>query len=449
MSKNQLVRLEAVSKSFTQADHQIIPVLENIQFEINEGEFIALLGQSGSGKSTILRILSGVSQPTSGLVFQKNEKLVGINSSVSIVFQSFAIYPWLTVYENVRIGLMQRNLSAEDEREEIERALKLIGLAGHDNAYPKELSGGMKQRVGFARALVAQPEILAMDEPFSALDVLTAQNLRSEIVNLWLEKGDAFKAAFMVTHNIVEAVAMASRIFVLSSKPGRIMYEIKNSLPYPRDEKSKGFVQLVDQIHDLITTVNLPDTPRGTDPIFISQTTAEGRSRVESIPQVAVHRLLGFLEILKSNGGRADIFEITQQMREEFGSIISIAKAAEILGFVVTPDHEIILTPLGRAISGVDGDEKKEIFKEQIQKLALFRSMMSQLEAEESVDEDTFKEQISRSLPYENADKIIDTMVDWGRYAELFDFDATLKKFTTGHEEEENQAEDDETHLEK
>lgn len=428
MKNNEyMIQVENVSKSYSLADKQVMEVLSQINLGIREGEFIALLGQSGSGKSTLLRIMAGLIPPTSGTVYSEGAKLSGINESMSIVFQSFALFPWLTVADNVRVGLNKRKLSREEEDREIERALAIIGLGGHENAYPKELSGGMRQRVGFARALVARPDVLAMDEPFSALDVLTAKNLRAEIIDLWSEKKESFKSAFMVTHNISEAVAMASKIMILSSNPGKVMHNIINPLPYPRDEKSPEFMALVDQIHDLITVLNLPEVPPREE---VHRRGTVASSRIESLPAVDALRVLGFLELLQTEQGSCDIFVLTQQMREEFGSVIAIAKAAEILGFVTTPEHDVVLTALGRKLVEASAEERMPLFRKAIQKLGLFRKLEEKLAMQNEVSEDEFKLEIQADLPYENADKMIDTIVDWGRYAAIFEFDAAAKVFT-------------------
>src|SRR5690242_19880717 len=262
-SSAPLIELRHVSKSYVSGDGGApVIVLDDINLEIREGEMLALLGQSGSGKSTILRLMAGLTEPTQGAVMNHGAPLTGVNHRLAIVFQSFALYPWLTVQENVQVGLIQRRLTAPQEQEEIQRALELIGLSGYENAYPKQLSGGMRQRVGFARALVAQPEVLCMDEPFSALDVLTAENLRTQVVDLWRGSQHAgLKSIFMVTHNIVEAVFMATRIVIISSHPGRVRNVIVNPLPYPRDVNSRQFAALVDQVHAAITALVLPDEP--------------------------------------------------------------------------------------------------------------------------------------------------------------------------------------------
>ncbi|MDO9184292.1 MAG: nitrate/sulfonate/bicarbonate ABC transporter ATP-binding protein, partial [Bacteriovorax sp.] len=388
----------------------------------------------GCGKSTILRIMSGLVPPTSGKVIHHNKELDDVNPDTAIVFQSFALYPWLSVAENVRIGLNQRKLSSQKEDEEIEKALDLIGLGGHENAYPKELSGGMRQRVGFARALVAKPEILAMDEPFSALDFYTARNLRAEIIRLW-KNGDAgFKAAFMVTHNIQDAVAMASRILILSSHPGSIAYVVQNDMPYPRDEKSIEFQKLVDDIHDMITSLALPDQTPESDKLIMDRPgnlkehfISELNPRIEAIPSVPAGRMIGLLEVIASDKGVVDVFDLSVQMREEFGLTISLTKALELLELVETPKHDVVLTSLGHQLISADILERKSIFSQQVKKLNLFKLVLKQLEIRTEVSEDYIQELIAERLPYENADKIFDIIVDWGRFAEIIDFDINRK----------------------
>ncbi|MBC7539433.1 MAG: nitrate/sulfonate/bicarbonate ABC transporter ATP-binding protein [Bacteriovorax sp.] len=437
-----ITSLEKISKTYNLENDQDVLILKDINLSVSEGEFIALLGQSGSGKSTILRIMSGLIPASTGKVLHHEEVLNDVNSDVAIVFQSFALYPWLSVAENVRIGLNQRKLSKTEEDDEIEKALDLIGLGGHENAYPKELSGGMRQRVGFARALVAKPEILAMDEPFSALDVYTARNLRAEIIRLW-QNGDAgFKSAFMVTHNIQDAVSMASRILILSSNPGSIVYDIKNELSYPRNEKSSEFQTMVDEIHDMITNLTLPDkekeseksfsTPRDMKELFISELT----TRIESIPPVTAGRMIGLLEMIATDKGIVDIFDLSAQMREEFGLTISLTKALELLELVETPKHDVVLTPLGHQLVSANTLERKIIFRDQIKKLNLFKIILRRLEKQKEVSEASLQEEIADKLPYENADKIFDTIVDWGRFAEILDYDLNRKVIFASEEEE-------------
>lgn len=240
-----IAELSAVNKSFITAGGHELKVLDQIDIAVHEGELLALLGQSGSGKSTILRCLTGLIEPTSGRVLHKGETLQGINDDASVVFQTFALYPWLTVAQNVAVGLMAHQLSRAERDVAVDRAIELIGLGNYHAAYPRELSGGMRQRVGIARALVSQPRLLCLDEAFSALDVLTAENLRQELISLWRTPGTGLSSIFMVTHNIEEAVEMATRIVVLFPRPGRLGLVLENALPYPRDTKSPEFERLV------------------------------------------------------------------------------------------------------------------------------------------------------------------------------------------------------------
>ncbi|HEX7675777.1 MAG TPA: nitrate/sulfonate/bicarbonate ABC transporter ATP-binding protein [Bdellovibrio sp.] len=424
--KQILARLDNVSKSYAGVGNQKVETLTGINLTVREGEFIALLGQSGSGKSTILRIMSGLVPASTGYVFSNEELLEGVNPNISIVFQSFALFPWLTVAENVRMGLTKRKLEPEEQDKEIEKALDLVGLGGHDNAYPKELSGGMRQRVGFARALVAHPDILAMDEPFSALDILTAKNLRSEIVNIWRQQNNIFKTAFMVTHSIAEAVSMASRILIISSNPGRIAYEIENTLPYPRNEKSLQFRQMVDKIHDLITEVNMPDAPKEE---MRKRVVSGEKERIELLPHVEAHRVIGLLEILDSDKGTTDIFELSAQMKVEFAETIAIAKAAEILGFVETPEHDVLLTSLGTKVVHADPEERTKIFGAQIKRLQLFKVLFQEMSREDHFSKDQMAEIIAKQAPFENSSKIVATMLDWGRFADILDYDTAHDHF--------------------
>ena len=382
-----IVELSHVSKSFASGGGSPVTILDDINFQVEEGEMLALLGQSGSGKSTILRLMAGLAQPSEGVVLRHGERLTDVNRSLSIVFQSFALYPWLTVSENVQVGLINRRLSAKEEEAEIERALELIGLSGYENAYPKELSGGMRQRVGFARAIVAKPEILCMDEAFSALDVLTAENLRTEVVNLWQDRREEqshLKSIFFVTHNIAEAVFMATRIVIISSHPGRIKHVIHNQLPYPRDVNSKEFQTLVGQIHEAIVNLALPDEPAaqpghsaasvalgaeqeqaGTTSVGTPAAGARA-ARVQSIPNVPVGRIVGLLEILEDSPETVDIFELSAQIGKEFGETIAIVKAAEMLELVDTPKHDVHLTELGREFLAADPPQQKHIFARRV-----------------------------------------------------------------------------------
>jgi NitT/TauT family transport system ATP-binding protein len=440
-----LIELRHVSKSFLDADGgSAVTILDDISLEVRDGEMLALLGQSGSGKSTILRLMAGLTEPTQGAVLSHGAPLEGVNRNLSIVFQSFALYPWLTVQENVQVGLLQRRLEAEQEQEEIERALELIGLSGYENAYPKQLSGGMRQRVGLARALVARPEVLCMDEPFRALDVLTAESLRSEVVDLWRGSGRAsMKSIFLVTHNIVEAVFIATRIVIISSHPGRIRNVITNTLPYPRDINSKAFGALVDQVHAAITALVLPDEPAegaagagtGVDQATGAPGGERGRAvaasgaRVEPIPNVPVENMIGLLEILEDAQETINVFDLSARIGKEFGETIAIVKAAEMLDLVDTPKDDVLMTQAGWYFLAAPVAARKTLFRQAIMKLRLFQMVTAQLaEATDGrIDADNVLEELGRLLPYDQPAKLLETLIAWGRYAELIDFDQNTR----------------------
>jgi NitT/TauT family transport system ATP-binding protein len=424
-----LVELHQVSKSYAAADGGPgVTVLDNINIEVREGEMLALLGQSGSGKSTILRLMAGLAEPTQGTVLRHGVPLDGVNPDVAIVFQSFALYPWLTVEENVDVGLIKRRVDRVEAGAEIERVIEVIGLTGYENAYPKQLSGGMRQRVGFARALVARPEVLFMDEAFSALDVLTAENLRIEVVKLWLDRSSAgLKSIFFVTHNIEEAVFMASRILIMSSHPGRITHEIVNPLPYPRDPKSAGFAAMMEQIHAAITALVLPDKPEEqAAPAAAREGAPEAASqRIEPIPNVPVATIVGLLETLEASREEINVFDLGQRIGKDFGETIAIVKAAEMLDLVETPKDDVRMMPTGWYFLAAPLPQRKALFRHAIMKLRLFQMLAARLaEAPDGrIPADDVLEMLATLLPYDQPDKLFETLVAWGRYAEILDYD--------------------------
>jgi NitT/TauT family transport system ATP-binding protein len=438
-----VIELRHVSKSYSSADGGApVTILDDISLEVRDGEILALLGQSGSGKSTILRLMAGLTDPTQGAVLSHGAPLAGVNRGVAIVFQSFALYPWLTVQENVQVGLIQRRLGAREEQEEIDKALGLIGLSGYENAYPKQLSGGMRQRVGFARALVAQPEVLCMDEPFSALDVLTAETLRTEVVDLWRGSARAgLRSIFLVTHNIVEAVFIATRIVIISSHPGRIRNVIPNPLPFPRDVNSKPFADMVDQVHAAITALVMPDEPAeqvaaraagaGVSHAVESQEGAKGPSaptaatRVEPIPNVPVENIVGLLEIIEDAKETINVFDLSARIGKEFGETIATAKAAEMLGLVDTPKDDVLMTQAGWYFLAAPSPARKAMFRQAIMKLRLFQMLTARLNEapDKRIDAGSVLEELGTLLPYDHPTKLLETLIAWGRYAELIDFD--------------------------
>jgi NitT/TauT family transport system ATP-binding protein len=420
-----IAELRAVNKSFNTAGGHELKVLEQIDVAVHEGELLALLGQSGSGKSTILRCLTGLIEPTSGRVLHKGETLHGINEEASVVFQTFALYPWLTVEQNVAVGLMAHRVSRDERDVAVDRAIELIGLGNYHAAYPRELSGGMRQRVGIARALVSQPRLLCLDEAFSALDVLTAENLRQELISLWRTPGTGLSSIFMVTHNIEEAVEMATRIVVLFPRPGRLGLVLDNPLPYPRDAKSPEFERLVNIIHESITTSTLPDHP--IEVPVAGQPVSRARNRMESIPLVPVGQILGLLSILHDSPELSNIYDISDEIGKEFGETISLVKAAEILELIDTPKDEVRFTELGRRFVAADPAGKRAIFAEQVFKLRLFHIIIALLHEYEEVEADRVIKDIGSALPYDSPEKIFQTMIAWGRYAGLMDFNANTR----------------------
>ena len=424
-----------ITKTFPVRGGHEMKVLDEIDLAVHEGELLALLGQSGSGKSTVLRCLTGLAQPTTGRVLCYGEPLEGINPYASIVFQTFALYPWLTVEQNVAVGLMSRRMTRTEKDTAVEKAIDLIGLSNYHAAYPREISGGMRQRVGIARALVSEPKILCLDEAFSALDVLTAENLRHEMISLWHAKDTSLKSIFMVTHNIEEAVEMATRICILFPRPGRLGLVLENNLPYPRDSKSPEFQQLVSTIHETITTLALPDHPPEPPPVS-GRPVSRARARMEAIPTVPVGQILGLLSIIRDSPDLTDIYDISNEIGKEFGETIALVKAAEILEFVDTPKNDVCLTDLGKRFLAADREGRKKIFTEQVYKLRLFHIIIEYLKTQDEVDADKILKDIATALPYDNPEKILQTMVAWGRYAGIMDYNASDNTVFVPHGEE-------------
>jgi NitT/TauT family transport system ATP-binding protein len=411
-----------VTKTFATPDGRALPVLDDVSFALREGEIVALLGKSGSGKSTLLRCVAGLIAPSSGTVTYRGALLNGANPGVAMVFQSFALLPWLTVQQNVELAMEARNVPEAQRRDKALRAIDLIGLDGFESAYPKELSGGMRQRVGFARALSVEPDALLMDEPFSALDVLTAANLRGELTRLWEGKEFPVKGVLIVTHNIEEAVQLADRILVLSANPGRIRAELAVQLPRPRDRKDPGFEALVDTVYGILTGREEAAEQA------VAPAAAPAATPVDTpLPQVSAGGLSGLLEILAARGGRDGLAELADDLSFEVDDLLPLVDAAALLGLAQVQDADLEITPIGREFADADIDTAKTLFGQVISERApLIKAIMRALHATADgiLREGFFLDLLRRGFSADEARRQLDIAIDWGRYGELFEYDA-------------------------
>jgi len=426
MADAPLCELEHIVKTFALPSGADMTVLDDVSLAVGEHEILALLGPSGCGKSTLMRVLTGLIAPNSGSVRYRGKPLVGLNPGAAIVFQSFALYPWLTVADNIGEPLRARGLDEAATRAKVGEVVHLVGLAGFEDAYPRELSGGMKQRVGIARALAVAPEILCMDEPFSQVDALTAENLRSEVVRFWNTPQTHLKTIMMVSHDVKEVVFMATRIVVMAAKPGRIRRIIENKLPYPRDYRHKDFQRLVDEIHAVITETELPDVqPAPAAP-------ARGPAW-EPIPDAGASQVIGLLEVLDDHEGHADVFQLVEYIGQEFGRVLAVTKAAELLDLVDTPKQDVVLTDDGKRFLAASVPERKVMFRERVKGLRIFSDVLAMIDRAENrrVESDAVLEMLALRLPYEDPDRMLATLINWGRHADLFDYDQERRQLFT------------------
>ncbi|MGE4232522.1 MAG: nitrate/sulfonate/bicarbonate ABC transporter ATP-binding protein [Bacteriovoracia bacterium] len=430
MNSLPLIELKNISKVYELESGTDLKVLEKANLSVYENEIVALFGASGAGKSTLLRIMSGLIEPSSGEVLVRNQKLIGTNLEVSMVFQSFALFPWETVQSNIAMALKPLKISKAATRMRIKKAVDIVGLEGFEEAYPRELSGGMKQRVGIARALVMERPVLLLDEPFSSLDVLTADTLRSEVANIWLSKKTATTSLVLVTHNIQEAVSIAKRILIMGSNPGYIKKEIINDLPYPRDEASVSFQKMVTRIHELVTEALIPDQPAETKPTFISTAKPEPEAVIECLPNIQISTMIGLLEFIADLGGTTDIFALSQKIGKDFGSILYLAKAAELLELVETPRHTILLTDLGKRLVEGDINIRKRLLHELLAGLQIVKLSTQLLRTKDQfrIPIEQLEEKMAEWLPNENPHQVVETLISWGRFAEYFGYNDDTKE---------------------
>lgn len=421
---DSIVEVKNVGRSFPKAggakrSGNMLQVLDGVNFSINEGEIIALLGKSGSGKSTLLRIIAGLLQPTVGQVCYRDQVIQEPMPGLAMVFQHFALMPWLTVLENVELGLEAKGIRAKERRQQALAAIDIVGLDGFESAYPKELSGGMLQRVGIARALVVEPELLLMDEAFSALDVLTAENLRNDLLDIWLGKQTKIKAILLVTHNIEEAVMMADRIIIFNHNPGAIKDILPVNIAHPRDGKNTAVRQLIDEIY---TRMTAPDVePDG----GISYKTIDMGYH---LPKTEPSEITGFIETLAApvQAKRIDLPQLAEDLHLDVDDLFPLTEALEILRFADVSTGDIELTPAGRAFEAADIRERKNIFAEHLlENIPIARHIKQALDADDgkAINESQFLSELQEYLSQEDAVEVLATVIDWGRYAEVFAYD--------------------------
>lgn len=421
-NKIAIMSVREVKKSFKKKGVPELLVLDHVDFDVKENEIIAILGKSGSGKSTLLRILAGLVSATAGAVYFRNEWVHEPVDGLTMVFQHFALLPWLTVLENVELGLEARGVSKKERRERALKAIDIVGLDGFESAYPKELSGGMSQRVGFARALVVDPEVLLMDEPFSALDVLTADNLRNDLIDIWQSRKTNIKSVILVTHNIEEAAKMADRIFVFANNPGYIRQVIPVNLPHPRSEQDPHFREIVDEIYTVMTTpigVHIPEKAAKFKTIDVAY----------RLPNVGVSVITGFIETLASPeyaNKKVGLQELAEELHFEIDDLFPITEALEILRFAHVSEGEIELTTSGKIFADADILARKKIFAEHLmQYVPIVQHIRQYLDQEPDHEaaENVFTKELEQSVSKQVAETILTVVIDWGRYAEILAYD--------------------------
>lgn len=419
---NEILCVEHVRRGFNKSQDELL-VLDDVNLTLSENEIVGLLGRSGSGKSTLLRIIAGLIKPTGGTVTYRGESLQGPAEGVAMVFQTFALFPWLTVLQNVEAGLEALGVNPQERRKRALAAIDLIGLDGFENAYPRELSGGMRQRVGFARALVVDPTLLLMDEPFSALDVLTAETLRTDLLDLWNEGQLKIKSVLIVTHNIEEAVFMCDRILVLSSNPGRVVAEIKVPFAHPRNRLDPAFRRLVDDIYAQMTA---------------RATTGGIHKELELgawLPQVSTNLMAGLVETLAMApyNGKADLPEIARTLHLEVDDLFPVSEMLQHLGFADMREGDILLTQAGKLFADGDTQERKLMFAEHLVRSVPMAARIRQVLNERPghrAPRVRFEQELEDFLSDSAAEETLDAVINWGRYAEIFSYDDQAETFS-------------------
>lgn len=422
MATEPILKLSKVKKTFPKAERQDILVLDDVNFSLHEGEIVAILGQSGSGKSTLLRIIAGLIKASAGKVLYRNRDITGPMPGISMIFQHFALMPWLTVQQNVELGLEAQGMPPEERKVKALKAIDKIGLDGFESAYPKELSGGMRQRVGFARALVVNPDILLMDEPFSALDVLTAENLKTDLMDLWIEKQIDTKGIVFVTHNIEEAVIMAHRVIIFENDPGSIRAELRIDVPHPRNPQDQRMRHFVDEIYMLMSTrkeeLGAQGLPFAPAPKVVS---IDYR-----LPDVEVSELTGLLETIAGSDEPPSLPELADSLHLDVDNLFPLTELLDILRFAHVDGGNIRLTNQGLAVAEADIQEKKEIFCQHLMRhVPLARHVRRVLDERpgHKASKERFLTELEDFFSLDEAERVLKNVIEWGRYAEVFAYD--------------------------
>jgi NitT/TauT family transport system ATP-binding protein len=422
-----LVKVEGVRHTYSHGDAGKLLVLDDVYLTLNDNEIVALLGRSGCGKSTLMRIIAGLMPPSSGTVTIAGEQVAGPASQVAMVFQSFALFPWLTVLENVEIGLEAQGVAPEQRKKRALAAIDLIGLDGYESAYPKELSGGMRQRVGLARALVVNPKVLLMDEPFSTLDVLTAETLRTDLLDLWCEGRMPISSVLTVTHDIEEAVLMCDRILVFSSNPGRIVSEIKVDFPQPRTRLDPKFRQLVDDVYSLMTSRPAGKPTR--EGVF------PGTGIAMVLPRVSPNVLSGLMETVaaKPYNGRADLPALATSLQMEIDDLFPAADTLQLFRFAEVAEGDIRLTEAGKRFVQTDLDQRKRLFAQHLLTYVPLAGHIKRVLDERTAHRapaSRFRDELEDYMPEESAEQTLRAIISWARYGEAFAYDEDSGVFT-------------------
>jgi NitT/TauT family transport system ATP-binding protein len=425
-TSDAVIDLRKVGMAFAKRSGEPFTVLSDINLSLRSGEILGLLGRSGSGKSTLLRIAAGLMRPTSGEAVYRGAPLTGPAEGIAVVFQTFALFPWLTVLENVEAGLDALGLKHDQARQRAEKAIDLIALDGFQSAYPRELSGGMRQRVGFARAIAVEPEVLLMDEPFSALDVLTAETLRTDFLDLWVEHTLPTKSVLMVTHNIEEAVLMCDRLIVLSSNPGRIAAEIPVTLPRPRNRLDQEFGNIVDNVYSVLTARTIAS---------IGAFKQAHGGLAQPLPRASVNRMNGLIAILAAPpySGRAELDTLASALALKVDDLFPIAEGLHILEFAELQDGALKLTAAGKVSAHSDTEGRKRLFKEHLLRFVPLTAHICRVLHEREggrAPRMRFEVELEDHLNRHDAERTLRAATAWGRYAELFGYDDKTRAFS-------------------